>query len=433
MGACVFFNLVFPACPYFTFRTFALQADSMNENKNLQCDVSVVGAGPAGSAAAYMLGHMGYHVILIDKNEFPRVKICGEGLTHDVWRQFRRMPGTILNDFLNLPDKLALGGIRMSHNCEQYFDFLLPDAMRMYSCERTVFDHFMLRQALQFGQVQFVKGLCEEVEVDRGAIIRLKGGREIRSKVVVGADGANSRVAKSLGLFGGKTRSLHIGMRQYFTGIDNMTPNHLLEFLLPDNVMPGYFWLFPLTGGRVNVGFGMENSVMRKKSIKLKTHFDHLLKHQKGIAERFANAASLAPAQGQVIPLAHRGIKRSAGHAFLIGDAAAMVNYSTGEGIAPAIRSGRFAAEHIDKCFKTGRFDADFAKAYDQRLHDVMKSENRKLYLTQVFLSNKWVLKKVFKNLAQKKNLMEEINEKLQKEELDSVLDAPRLAMKILF
>ncbi len=405
----------------------------MTENQNLQCDVAIVGAGPAGSAAAYMLGHMGYHTIIIDKKDFPRVKICGEGLTQDVWRQFRRMPGEILNDFLTLPDKQTIGGIRMSHDCAQYFDFFLPDTMRIYTCERTVFDHFMLRQALQFNHVQFVKGVCEQIEVNHSATIRLKDRKMIKAKVVIGADGANSRVAKSLGLFGEKTRSLHMCIRQYFKGVDLMSPNHLLEFLIPDNAMPGYFWLFPLTNGRVNVGFGMDNSVMKKKSINPKTHFDTLLRQQPGIAERFANAEELAPAQGQIIPLANRRIKRSAAHAFLVGDAAAMVNYSTGEGIAPAIRSGRFAAEQIDQCFKTGRFDADFTKGYDKRLHDVMKSENRKLYLTQVFLSNKFVLKRVFKNLAQKQNLMVEINERLQKEELENRLDIPRLAMKILF
>ncbi len=394
----------------------------------LSCDVVIVGAGPAGSTTALMLGELGYDVIIVDKHDFPRVKICGEGLTSDVWRQFKKMPGNIYDHFLALDDKLPINGIRLGYDCSNPVQFDLCENVRIYTCERTVFDHFMLNEALQYPNVQFIKGLVEKVENKGGAIV-ITNTHTINAKIVVGADGAMSRVARELGLQSRKTGLMHLGVRQYFKNADLKQEGSYLEILAPKPTIPGYFWLFPMTDNRVNAGMGMSSHHIKKYDISLRDRFNQIITAEPGVADRFGRATALGPLQGQMIPMLVKPAKRSTDCAILVGDAATTANFSTGEGIGPAIRSGRFAAAQIDQSLRQNRFDAGFLAQYDKKLFDATGNENRKFYLIQRFLSHEYFVKKMMKNLKYDVELHQFLQQKLSNVEFSDKI----INFKMLF
>ncbi|GAB4377662.1 MAG: geranylgeranyl reductase family protein [Salibacteraceae bacterium] len=362
-------------------------------------DVAIVGSGPAGSAAALALEQCRLRVALIDKSRFPRDKICGDALSPDTVNQLFKLSKTLGEDFLRNQNKGETRAVKLispsGYQTELEF---ASRGLKGYVMPRVHFDHLLQSHAVRStGVTTIFEPLTDVRHTGNGVELKLKSGRSVLCQMVVGADGANSAVRRLMHPSGFDENHHCAGLRCYFSNVDGFSNNNAIELHFFKNLLPGYFWIFPLADNKANVGLGMLSSAARKRKVNLKKLLFDLIEHEPALRRRFKHAKSQEKVRGFGLPLG--GVKRSiSGDRYLLtGDAAWLINPLSGEGIANAIRSGRIAARHIAACFDSGRFDAEFNSNYDQMIYDAMWNEFRINSLLQRTLRSPAICELTFK------------------------------------
>ena len=282
-------------------------------------DVIVVGAGPAGSTTAYRLARAGARVCLLDRARFPRDKPCGGGLT---MRAVRELPFSVDPVVEDRVDCLELGfryGRRWSRRAASPL-ILMTQRRRL--------DAFLAERAAEAG-AEFRDG-TKVTAVDADGAVAV-AGEQLGCDIVVGADGANGITARSLGL----------PPREHGVALEgNLSYEHASRerfggrAVVELGVVPGgYAWVFP-KGDHVNVGVGgwqSEGPTLRERLRDLCSAFD-------------LDPNQVTDQRGHRLPM--RGASRSpvVGRVALVGDAAALVDPLSGDGMYEAFISGRLAA-----------------------------------------------------------------------------------------
>ncbi|HLV75208.1 MAG TPA: geranylgeranyl reductase family protein [Vulgatibacteraceae bacterium] len=294
-------------------------------------DVIVVGAGPAGSAAACHLARAGLDVLLLEKTSFPREKVCGDGLTPRAVHELRLLGVDTSGWFPNKGVRLIGGGNRLE------LDW--PDTPGL-TRPRSDLDELIARQAAASGAT-----LQENTKVtaplqERGRVtgVRTETGAH-HARLVIAADGASSRLSVALGLRPSRNRPIGIAGRRYFRSPRHDDP--YLEIWL-DLAPAAYGWIFGMGDGTCNVGVAL-----------LRTdHPDY-----RGLLSRWladlpeawglTEPNATGPLRGAALPMGFSRRPHYLPGLLLTGDSGGMVNPSTGEGIAYALEAGRLAAETI--------------------------------------------------------------------------------------
>lgn len=343
-------------------------------------DIIIVGAGPAGCAAAHQLSGKGLRIALIEKFSFPRDKICGDALSPDVVKQLQILDPQLAENFKLETRSSPCFGLRLFAEGGHFLDLPFPQVSDSdapsYVMRRVDFDHFLFKAIKDNKDIHIyenapLKSLSFEKDGVQAEIANLI----LEAKVILAADGAQSRVRSQLGLASIDKAHHCAGLRQYYKGIKDLGPKGQLELHFYPEIAPGYFWIFPLSEDEANVGIGMISQALSTEKIKLKERLEHSLKHNPQIKERFVEAEALEKPQGFGLPLGSLKRTCSGDRYLLLGDAAGLIDPLSGEGIGNAIRSGRVAAEHLLKAFAENRWDAAFNKAYDEELYRRMGNE----------------------------------------------------------
>ncbi len=343
-------------------------------------DVLVVGAGPAGVTTAIRLADSGLKIAIIDKARFPREKTCGDGLTLDVMNQLSLVSESLETSFRDFPDKLP------SYEAFMFSPDLrhvrIPFRLKLenkpfYTCHRIDFDNLLFQQLKQHDTIHvFENCKVQKVELLGDHVVIAADKYIFECKLVVGADGANSVVARQMGVPRIPNEQLAVGLTAYYSGLQPLNQNNPIEIYFFRDILPGYLWIFHHADGKANVGIGMLASAITKKGIDLKKKFSELLSGEL-LRNRFLNATCKGGIKGHVLPLG-AGRRPVSGNRFLLtGDAAGLIEPLTGEGVGNAIRSGRVASEHIINCFKADNFSSDFNKAYDKEIYRRLMPEFR--------------------------------------------------------
>jgi geranylgeranyl reductase family protein len=334
-------------------------------------DVVVVGAGPAGVAAAAGLRRAGREVVLVDKAVFPRDKCCGDGLTTLALRELEQLgfePGSV-------PDFRVVAGAVIRSPAGRTVELPLPQGPGIYAAvaPRLQLDAALRDLAVAAG-VDVREGHAvksAEVSADRVAIVGVEGIGDITARHVVAADGMWSPTRKALGLsVGGYLGEWH-AVRQYVTGVTGPAAEQLWVWFEAD-LLPGYAWSFPLPGGRANVGFGVVRDGTRSGK--------EVSELWAGLLDRSHIAEGLGPtarAEGRHLawPIPARIDRAVLAHGpFLFtGDAAGATDVLTGEGIGQALLTGRLAAEAI--C--AGGAPVDIAERYSNAVRAELLADHR--------------------------------------------------------
>ena len=320
-------------------------------------DVIIVGAGPAGSSAAFHLARHGRRVLLLEKTEFPREKVCGDGLTPRAVRSLIKMDVDTTEEkgwLRNRGLRVIGGGIRLELDWPDLATY--PN----YGLTRTRldFDRMLATAATDAGAVLKARTTVTGPIFDRsGRVVGVsasgpdKEPLEFRAPLVIAADGVSGRFALALGVTKRDDRPMGVAVRQYFHSELRHDDEYLESWIelrsreSGDKLLPGYGWIFGLGDGRVNVGLGVLNS----SSAYGNTNYRGLL------ADWLANTPSdwgLAdPAnadgkpQGAALPMGFNRVPHYTRGVLLVGDSGGMVNPFNGEGIAYALESGELAAE----------------------------------------------------------------------------------------
>lgn len=351
-------------------------------NNTLAFDLIIVGAGPAGCACALSLVGSGLKVAILEKSSFPRDKICGDALSPDVLNQLEKLDGNLKEKFLSNYSALKahVSGIKLigTKGNATTIDLIDPIRHHGWVVKRMDFDNFLFEQICDLPDVTIFQDTKVEGITDCEEFIRLEtNSRTFQCKLVIGADGANSIVARKLAGYEPDRNHHSAAVRAYFTNIAGMNGSEAIELHFYKRSLPGYFWIFPLPNGEANVGLGMLSSHVSKRKVNLKRLFHELVESEPGLKDRFIHATMRTDLVGFGLPLGSKK-RRLSGHRFMLtGDAAAMIDPVTGEGVGNAIRSGRFAAEQALKCFESHDFSARQTRNYEEYLYSKIWDEMR--------------------------------------------------------
>jgi geranylgeranyl reductase family protein len=311
----------------------------------MHADVVVVGAGPAGSAAAAWAARSGRDVLVIDSAQFPRDKPCGDGLTPRAIAELRRLG---LTDWLD--GRICHHGLRMAgFGADVQVPWPGPSFPPVSSAvPRTELDDRIRQVAQEAGARMSLGAKAVDVQHDSSGRVRalqLDDGQEVSLTELIVADGARSTLGRVLGRVWHQETVYGVAIRAYLKTPRAAEPwitSHL-ELRSPQGeVLPGYGWIFPLGNGEVNIGVGALATEKRPADAALRpllNYYTDLRREEWGFdgAPRAARSA-LLPMGGAVSGVAGPNW-------MLIGDAAACVNPLNGEGIDYGLETGRLAAE----------------------------------------------------------------------------------------
>lgn len=303
-----------------------------------RCDVAVIGAGPAGSAAATWAARGGADVVLFEKGERGRDKSCGDGLTPRAVAELDRM-GVDIDRFHRI-DGLRVQAGRTVREVD-WPDGPFPD--RGAVAPRAEFDALLMETAAKAGADLRERSAAEPV-VESGRVVGVRTpAGEVRADLVVVASGAGSPAARSLGAVRVPSSPFGLAIRAYVpsTRADDRYMEACLTVEGPDGeIVPGYGWVFPAGDGVVNVGVGALSTMRNFSDLNLNRMLDA---YTAQVRESWGLGEALARPRAWRLPM-HVEHRHGPGWV-AIGDAAGLVNPFNGEGIDYGLESGRLAAE----------------------------------------------------------------------------------------
>lgn len=330
----------------------------MSELDSPDTDVIVVGAGPAGSTAACLLARAGFDVLILDRSAGIPRKVCGEYLSPGC-RRLLHLLGA--EEYLERAGARTLGGMLIHTRGGRTLRGTYPESDRSgddhrgLSIPRHHLDAILLDRARESGaRLERGFGVSDLLWNDE-RVVGVKGHRggeprHRKSRLVVGADGRGSVVARRLGSVEWNRSLDRMALVGYFTGIER--EEELGEVFLGRN---RYTIFNPVESGQTNVGvvFNREEYLRKGSGVDL---LDEARTTHPALGSRLVRARPIAPPRA-LGPLAHRASRLWAPGALLVGDAAGFLDPFTGEGIYAALRSAELAAGFAGR--ELSRDDAD--------------------------------------------------------------------------
>lgn len=326
----------------------------------IETDVLVVGAGPAGSSAAKHAALNGVDVLMIDKkSEIGAPKRCAEGVSKKGLERLGIEPSSrwVAKE---------LSGVRLisPNGTDVWLDqgsVNLPEAG--YILERKVFDKHMAMDAARVGSGIMIKTLATGLRRENGDVIvsaeRMGESLEIKSKIVIGADGPESRVGRWAGL---KTtfmpKNMESGAQFEMVGVELEDPDSI-EFYFGSVAPGGYAWIFPKGDDIANVGLGVLSTRTKKSA------YQHLLEFVENCPTT-ENAVAVELNVGGV-PVSGPHKKTVTDNVIIVGDAAGQVNPLTGGGIISSMTAGLIAGEVAAAAIKNNDTSKKRLSEYEKR------------------------------------------------------------------
>jgi geranylgeranyl reductase family protein len=409
----------------------------------IETKVCIIGAGPAGAAAALQLAYMGIPCVIADKAVFPRDKVCGDGLSGKVLTLLSRIDkgiGERLEQALFKENSWGVRFIapnRLGMNVpymRQYHK--LPCEPHGFVCKRIFFDNFLADELRRCPSIQFFEGkdiTRYQLQEDGYLLSDHTGDFCIKTQLVIAANGAYSGFTKAVAGFRMEPAHYVAGIRAYYQGVKNLHPDHFIELHFLNNILPGYFWIFPLPGGQANVGVGMLSKTARRKKVNLKKLLLETIQHDPILSDRFKNAILLGDIQGYGLPLGSKKRQLYGERYMLAGDAAFLIDPFTGEGIGNALYSGRMAAQRAAEAIAANNFSAAMLAPYNDHVYRVLGPELQMSARLQHLVRFPWLFNWLMKKAGHNKQLQDLMSCMFNEVELRKKLGQPLFYLKLLF
>ncbi len=403
-------------------------------------DAIVVGAGPGGCTAATLMAKSGLKVVLIEKERFPRDKICGDAISGKSVGVLKKLG--LLEKTRHAESIVSWGAIFSSPLGDEvsipFTNVLDRPTPPGFICARTEFDRILFQAAVDAGvdvhQETRVTALTRITGVVTGVSVTGPGEEKAAfdAPITIGADGAYSVVVRELGIDQLHEKHYVAGIRAYYENVTGFHEQNYIELHFVDEVLPGYFWIFPMANGRANVGMGMLSSILKKKNIRLKELLEQLTKHPR-FAHRFENANKLTPTRGWGLPLGSRPRTMAGDGWMLVGDAASLIDPFTGEGIGNAMVSGMKAAEWASRAVHEGDYSTSFLSGYEKDVLGLLRSELRLGHNMQRLLNWKWLLNRVIAKASTSPEVCRAISYMFEDMSEREKLVSPLFYLRLLF
>jgi geranylgeranyl reductase family protein len=346
--------------------------------QDLQTDVLVVGAGPAGCVAAVELARQGADVLVVDRSQFPREKICGDGLLED---SLRILESVGLSSAVKEKAHTIRSILFVAPNgteCELEGDF--------YTLPRKELDALLLDEACKAG-AQFQGGITvSEPHIQNGSCVGALGldeeGQEIRiaARLVLLATGANARILRVFGVLQNRNHSA-IGLRGYFRLTETIDESSMVV-VYDKRLLPGYGWMFPLGQGIFNVGCGIFLDG-RKRMPRFGQNLTGFYKSIQPLARYLQMAEQIAPIRAAPMRTGFQGARAHAPGLLVVGEALGLTFPFIGEGVSSALESGRVAASVALEALEKNNFTGSILGRYEGSLRKTLEGRHQAYQMAQ--------------------------------------------------
>lgn len=327
----------------------------------IEAEVAIVGAGPAGTAAAAHLGQLGVQgVVLLDKHPFPRDKTCGSGVSPKgievlrelgVWDEVRR-------------HAYPITGIRLVTSNGQEAFLSGGASFDAIVCLRRTLDHLILQRAQEAGVAFIPHFAAARLLTERGRVtgVVASDGREVRARATVIAGGTHCRLVPER-----RPRKIIQAIMGWWEGVPFR--EHHVEMVFDPMLLPLYGWLFPEGGGRVNIGITYEDADGTRNAREM---FRRFLDGQ--YAQRLAHARPIGGWKGHPIAYSYRIEGLTSPGRIVVGESGLLTHPATAEGIYQGMRSGMMAAEALRDVLLSGTDEATAFAAYERRCRKTFRA-----------------------------------------------------------
>ncbi|MDL2217640.1 FAD-dependent monooxygenase [Christensenellaceae bacterium OttesenSCG-928-M15] len=334
--------------------------------------VVVVGAGPGGSSAAFYLAKKGLDVLLIDKETWPREKVCGDNWQASLYPIFREMG---IYEELEAHKQSELQVITMVGPGEETVNFKVENAE--WLIPRRIADDIIRRAALRAG-ADFMEGFeATELIIKKGQVRGIKGYHNnhemtVEADLVVLANGSHSILARQVGIFNNDPASYMFAIRGYWEGVENAVNGNCIWIYDPDFMpvadkdlleehyfMPMWINIIDDDATKASVGCCCSEGLLRAHNMSLDGFHNYWLKHSKTAQKYLKNARCVDGMKGWRLPCAKQIQKNYAPGVMVVGDAASAPDPCYYYGIAPAMYGGKICADIAEKAFAEDNFSND--------------------------------------------------------------------------
>ena len=403
-------------------------------------DVCIVGAGPAGTIASLFLAKEGVSCLLADKAEFPRDKICGDGISGWVLTVLNELGEDLLYRLADQPFLLHSYGIRIvAPNFRELNLPFLDDKMFKkglppgFIGRRIDFDNFLIGEVKKQKTVQLIENteITDYKRDNNGIVLTTATGESIHAKLAIFAGGATSRFMKDPGGIIKDKKHTMTGIKTYYKGVTGFHEKNYVELIFLRDLLPGYFWIFPLPGGHANVGAGLDQHRIAGKKINLKSLMFNAIENFPYLKERFKNAEQISKVQAYTLPLWDKRQPISGERYMLAGDTASLIDPVTGEGIGHAAITGMLAARQALRSLSADDFTASFMQQFDDDVYEKIGEELSISSKILQFIKYPWLFNGVVNRALNSKALQNKLSQAMTNLEAREKLKRPSLYLKI--
>jgi menaquinone-9 beta-reductase len=355
-------------------------------------DVVIAGAGPAGAAAACYLARRGASVIALDRAKFPRDKVCGDCVGPLALVELDALGVSQIDGYsqtnIGRRGALYLDG-------EELISLLLLDIagvpQHVRVIPRLTLDNFVADAARQAGARVMDGFTLTDFSLDDDAVVIEARGRSgsftLRARLLIGADGSTSTVARIMRGSLPPRRDRMVAARAYFTNV--IGPQDQLDLYISGGCFPGYYWLFPTGNREANVGLGVPLETLPAHELAPAAVLRRFLHDDPALAARLRKANLRGKIIGWPLMTYNHRLPIVADRLMLIGDAAGLINPLNGEGIQYALLSARWAAEIVAPHLRDGDFSAQALAPFATRVECELGYEMALAQLIVQFITNR--------------------------------------------
>jgi menaquinone-9 beta-reductase len=342
------------------------------------CDVIVVGGGPAGAAAAARLAGRGFRTVLVDRAWFPRDKVCGDFVGPMALAELADLGVTEAKAFA-ATSTMARLALHIDADPPAVMHIPKVDGIPGYGrvIPRLQLDAWILDAARRAGATVWDGRKAEAVERAPDAITvrgrSAAGPWQLRARLLLGADGSNSMVARTLRGGVPPSQDRILAVRAYFDDVEG--PDGQGDVWFRSDTFPGYHWLFPTGGGSANLGVGMVASTYPQSARNLREMLLRLIAEDASVRDRLRGARMRGRVLGHPLTTYNPRLPLIGDRMMLLGDAAGLINPLNGEGIQYALHSARWAADIASDRLASDRLDAASLEGYQQRVHQSLRTD----------------------------------------------------------
>ena len=342
------------------------------------CDVLVVGGGPAGAAAAARLAGRGFRTVLVDRARFPRDKVCGDFVGPMALAELADLGVAKLEAF---GATSAMATLALHVDDDQPARLRIPEVDGIPGYGRVIprlqLDAWVVDAARQAGATVLDGRKAEAVLPETDAVTVRGDGTagpwQLRARLLLGADGSNSMVARALHGGAPAGRNRITAVRAYFDDVEG--PGDQGDVWFRSDTFPGYHWLFPAADGSANLGVGMLMSTYPRSARNLRDMLERLIADDASVRRRLGGARMRGKVLGHPLTTYDPRLPLVGDRVMLLGDAAGLINPLNGEGIQYALHSARWAADIAADRLGSDRLDAASLEPYQQRVQQNLRTD----------------------------------------------------------